>query len=101
MFHRKHFYLTIFNRARSRESATATMIKTPCSPCCKSGEIPSNTIPLPNTAMIRTPTRVFKTPPSPPVSAVPPTTTAVTVENNRSEEHTSELQSQFHLVCRL
>src|SRR5689334_23852020 len=23
------------------------------------------------------------------------------VERNRSEEHTSELQSQFHLVCRL
>src|SRR5689334_23947552 len=25
----------------------------------------------------------------------------VTIEINRSEEHTSELQSQFHLVCRL
>src|SRR2546429_1651942 len=26
---------------------------------------------------------------------------AVTIENNRSEEHTSELQSRLHLVCRL
>src|SRR5208282_4325355 len=78
MFDCKHVYLTIFKRARSRESATATMIKTPCTPCCTSGEMPSSTIPLPKTAMIRTPTRVLRTPPSPPVSAVPPTTTAVT-----------------------
>src|SRR5438309_395360 len=28
-------------------------------------------------------------------------TTVATVSNSRSEEHTSELQSQFHLVCRL
>src|SRR5438309_7356410 len=27
--------------------------------------------------------------------------TAATNRNTRSEEHTSELQSQFHLVCRL
>src|SRR3989338_10018799 len=27
--------------------------------------------------------------------------TRSTLENARSEEHTSELQSQFHLVCRL
>src|ERR1700726_3434766 len=58
------------------------MIKTPCTPCCTSGEMPSSTIPLPKTAMIRTPIRVLRTPPSPPVSAVPPTTTAVTVENS-------------------
>ena len=32
---------------------------------------------------ISTPTSVFITPPSPPVSAVPPTTTAVTAENSR------------------
>src|SRR5689334_23741056 len=31
-----------------------------------------------------------------PTAAVAPTTTST-----RSEEHTSELQSQFHLVCRL
>src|SRR5689334_25364924 len=37
--------------------------------------------------------------------AVEPTGSVVVVvatgEENRSEEHTSELQSQFHLVCRL
>src|SRR5438309_7549205 len=30
-----------------------------------------------------------------------PTTRDLPVEDHRSEEHTSELQSQFHLVCRL
>src|SRR5689334_23764645 len=33
-----------------------------------------------------------------PVSATP---AAEIMHSNRSEEHTSELQSQFHLVCRL
>src|SRR5689334_23955030 len=31
----------------------------------------------------------------------PPSWTDVTEPTARSEEHTSELQSQFHLVCRL
>src|SRR5438309_6018582 len=35
---------------------------------------------------------------APPQSAAPATPTPV---RTRSEEHTSELQSQFHLVCRL
>src|SRR5438309_3409501 len=37
------------------------------------------------------------TPADPPPRAAPP----APPEGRRSEEHTSELQSQFHLVCRL
>src|SRR6266481_484761 len=39
-------------------------------------------------------------PPPPPVQAPAPARPTVTLQA-RSEEHTSELQSQFHLVCRL
>ena len=35
------------------------------------------------------------------VTAAPTTTTTYTVTGTRSEEHTSELQSPDHLVCRL
>src|SRR5438309_5124577 len=35
------------------------------------------------------------------VAVTPTATTVESVEQRRSEEHTSELQSQFHLVCRL
>src|SRR5437773_9733516 len=36
-----------------------------------------------------------------PVTGVPPKVTAASPPNNRSEEHTSELQSHHDLVCRL
>src|SRR5689334_23849468 len=42
--------------------------------------------------------------PRPPGSCTPasaPTDRAASAPVSRSEEHTSELQSQFHLVCRL
>src|SRR5689334_23593315 len=35
------------------------------------------------------------------LSLHPPSATSAARKGNRSEEHTSELQSQFHLVCRL
>src|SRR5689334_24533871 len=35
------------------------------------------------------------------VRPVPPSVFGTTSPTSRSEEHTSELQSQFHLVCRL
>jgi putative SOS response-associated peptidase YedK len=44
--------------------------------------MPRSTIPLASTAMIKTPTSVLSTPPSPPVSAEPPTTTAVMVKKS-------------------
>src|SRR5689334_23803317 len=34
-------------------------------------------------------------------AGIDPTESLVTALSTRSEEHTSELQSQFHLVCRL
>src|SRR5689334_24382799 len=36
-----------------------------------------------------------------PVEEIFPGEDRIPIEANRSEEHTSELQSQFHLVCRL
>src|SRR5438309_3199131 len=36
-----------------------------------------------------------------PTGTSPPPWLGRAVRRNRSEEHTSELQSQFHLVCRL
>ena len=67
----------------SVEQATATMMIIPCTACCISGEMPSKTIPFPRTAIINTPTSVFRAPPEPPLREVPPTTTAVIVENSR------------------
>src|SRR5262249_1634151 len=75
-------HLTILSRLRSIDSATATMIIRPCTACWIEGEMPISTMPLRSTATIITPTRVCSTPPSPPDSAVPPTTTAVTVMNS-------------------
>src|SRR5689334_23642202 len=37
----------------------------------------------------------------PATKTFPDTSTAIPLPMPRSEEHTSELQSQFHLVCRL
>jgi len=45
--------------------------------------MPINTMPLVKTTTIRTPITEFKTEPTPPESAVPPTTTAVMVVNRR------------------
>src|SRR6266516_6313298 len=44
-------------------------------------------------------TTLFRSPP--PIPAEPPPTSAPAIRRWRSEEHTSELQSQYDLVCRL
>src|SRR5215216_5749728 len=48
----------------------------------------------------RAATRTPPTLPTPPEMATPPST-AMVIAGRRSEEHTSELQSPDHLVCRL
>src|SRR6266481_9872308 len=50
---------------------------------------------LPISAACSQAARSVRPPPAPRVRRSPPTSSP------RSEEHTSELQSQFHLVCRL
>src|SRR5689334_24292081 len=55
---------------------------------------------FPYTTLFRSPTRALSpTLNGPRILAPAPTTTLL--PSVRSEEHTSELQSQFHLVCRL
>src|SRR5689334_24027105 len=52
-------------------------------------------------------TTLFRSPPAhafpwpDPLARHPPATSPTRTRRPRSEEHTSELQSQFHLVCRL
>ena len=76
-------YLMVKEPLRRIDSATAAMIISPCTVSWMYGEIPRRTMPLASTATMSTPTSEFATPPHPPVSAVPPTTTAVTVMKRR------------------
>src|SRR5256884_4363697 len=54
---------------------------------------------FPYTTLFRSPTPV--PPAAPPLAAVAQDTTREGGLGSRSEEHTSELQSRLHLVCRL
>src|SRR2546430_13015359 len=56
---------------------------------------PSSPIPCCNLTSLR-----FNSP-STPARSFPPSTRATSLSHPRSEEHTSELQSQSNLVCRL
>src|SRR5690348_17387714 len=79
-------YTTLF-RSRSRTTRRP-------SPCfARSTNIPA----APTSSESRAP----PAPENPPSSTVWRTITARTARRSRSEEHTSELQSPVHLVCRL
>src|SRR5689334_24815791 len=59
---------------------------------------------FPYTTLFRSPTSAIRSTRTGSSSASPPrnyTAPAVAQDHDRSEEHTSELQSQFHIVCRL
>src|SRR3989338_4635464 len=70
-------------------------------PVTEVGETSTTTIISPNTPVQGTAARLVKISAGPVVPGAIVVSKPATASSSRSEEHTSELQSQFHLVCRL
>src|SRR5690606_36323994 len=79
--HCGHLMIHTLVRRRHPVTTTAAMITRPCTATWAYGLTPIRMRPLARTTMMSTPTKLRSTPPRPPVSRVPPSTTAVMAVN--------------------